>query len=687
MKELAQGIASLGRGPDTELVHMTKGEIAAMQRLAMANGGSLTINPHTGLPEAGFLSSILPMLATAVASYFGGPMAGAAVGGALGAVTNKRNPLLGAGLGALGGYGSGNISNMLTGAGETVANTANTEMANTLGQKAAETAVPNEVARMVSTNPEFANMGMTPQEYAALAEKTGGVSGLSSTPEEIAALQNSARVYAANAYVPPQQSYFEKLASGAKNLPTGALTDKKNLMNMGLAAVPMAMGLMGGSSKGLGGPGSNLPYSTPSVPFSKAQASTRTTQYPTSPYGPEYAYFTGDRTYGPGNSLATYGAAEGGLASLKGFADGGGVEYPDLNFAQPQMRPDQMQQNLNNYGEPVGYADGGLAMFPQGSLGGRFSNPSTPIPSTGRHAFDEGTGGGGPINMPTRLTSGNMQAQANSMGLGTSNRPEDAGIQGGPMMGMATSLPAMPRAPAPPPGATVINGQMMPRQGSVLNGGMATQASRFQPRFNAENSGFFDASPARVSAPAAGAGIPAAGGYTPFSLYGPGGFQPAAPQVAPLTQAQATAARPSPPPVVAPAPDPGNYYDGGAGNGGGYGASGGLPRDFKQYAGGSGIADLTPTYAAGGKLLRGPGDGVSDSIPAVITGPRPQRAALADGEFVVPARIVSELGNGSTEAGARKLYAMMDRVQHARKKSIGKNRVAVNSRAEKMLPA
>jgi hypothetical protein len=90
-------------------------------------------------------------------------------------------------------------------------------------------------------------------------------------------------------------------------------------------------------------------------------------------------------------------------------------------------------------------------------------------------------------------------------------------------------------------------------------------------------------------------------------------------------------------------------------------------------------------YSDGGRLLRGPGDGVSDSIPASIGDKRPAR--LADGEFVVPARIVSELGNGSTEAGARKLYAMMDRVQKARKKSIGKNRVAVNSRSEKMLPA
>jgi hypothetical protein len=90
-------------------------------------------------------------------------------------------------------------------------------------------------------------------------------------------------------------------------------------------------------------------------------------------------------------------------------------------------------------------------------------------------------------------------------------------------------------------------------------------------------------------------------------------------------------------------------------------------------------------YSDGGRLLRGPGDGVSDSIPATIGNKRPAR--LADGEFVVPARIVSELGNGSTEAGARKLYAMMDRVQAARRGSIGKGKVAKNSRADKYLPA
>ena len=91
-------------------------------------------------------------------------------------------------------------------------------------------------------------------------------------------------------------------------------------------------------------------------------------------------------------------------------------------------------------------------------------------------------------------------------------------------------------------------------------------------------------------------------------------------------------------------------------------------------------------YSDGGRLLKGPGDGVSDSIPATI-GRKQQPARLADGEFVVPARIVSELGNGSTDAGAKKLYAMLDRVQRARGKTTGKNKVAANSRADKYLPA
>jgi hypothetical protein len=155
---------------------------------------------------------------------------------------------------------------------------------------------------------------------------------------------------------------------------------------------------------------------------------------------------------------------------------------------------------------------------------------------------------------------------------------------------------------------------------------------------------------------------------------------------------------------AAPGPDgpgPGPAGDGGASPGAGQGtaagvgdtiATGGLvPRRMAlgglgSLAGGGATSQYNlGGYSDGGRLLRGPGDGVSDSIPATIGDKQPAR--LADGEFVVPARIVSELGNGSTEAGARKLYAMMDRVQKARGKTTGKNRVAANTRADKYLPA
>jgi hypothetical protein len=71
-------------------------------------------------------------------------------------------------------------------------------------------------------------------------------------------------------------------------------------------------------------------------------------------------------------------------------------------------------------------------------------------------------------------------------------------------------------------------------------------------------------------------------------------------------------------------------------------------------------------YAAGGvpRFLSGGGDGMSDSIPATIEGK--QEARLADGEFVIPADVVSHLGNGSSKAGAKQLYSMMDKIRKAR---------------------
>jgi hypothetical protein len=93
---------------------------------------------------------------------------------------------------------------------------------------------------------------------------------------------------------------------------------------------------------------------------------------------------------------------------------------------------------------------------------------------------------------------------------------------------------------------------------------------------------------------------------------------------------------------------------------------GGIPT-----AASGGLASLG-SYSDGGRLLKGPGDGMSDNIPAQIGKRQPAR--LADGEFVVPADVVSHIGNGSTDAGAKRLYSMMDKIRQARtgKKAQGK---------------
>jgi hypothetical protein len=108
----AQQAQSKGRGQDTMLVHMTPGEVKGLQALAMSQGGSLTINPQTGLPEAGFLSAILPMVAGFALGPAGFQMmsalqAGLTVGALTGVATGSLKKGLMAGLGAYGGAGLG----------------------------------------------------------------------------------------------------------------------------------------------------------------------------------------------------------------------------------------------------------------------------------------------------------------------------------------------------------------------------------------------------------------------------------------------------------------------------------------------------------------------------------------------------------------------------------------------------
>jgi hypothetical protein len=148
LHDAAQHLAAQGRGPDDQLIHMSSNEIAGLQAIAKAHGGSLTINPETGLAEAGFLDSLMPMIVGAGLMYATGGAAGAVtpglmgmsmpatIGLGVGALQTARTGDLGkgvmAGLGAYGGAG------MLGAAGQA----GMLESAESAAQRAAQTTAP-----------------------------------------------------------------------------------------------------------------------------------------------------------------------------------------------------------------------------------------------------------------------------------------------------------------------------------------------------------------------------------------------------------------------------------------------------------------------------------------------------------------------------------------------------------------
>lgn len=128
----AQNVQAQGRGNDTMLVHMTPGEVGGLQALARAHGGSLSINPNTGLPEAGFLETIFPVVAGAgLTALTGNPMLAAGLVGGLGTVaTGDLSKGLLMGLSAYGGAGLAGSAANLASAGAPEAAMAATDLTN-----------------------------------------------------------------------------------------------------------------------------------------------------------------------------------------------------------------------------------------------------------------------------------------------------------------------------------------------------------------------------------------------------------------------------------------------------------------------------------------------------------------------------------------------------------------------------
>jgi hypothetical protein len=184
LADAARAVQSRGRNNDTMLVHMTPNEVNSLQGLAMANGGTLTINPNTGLPEADFLDAILPMIAgfalgPAGFALMSAPMAALTVGGLTGIATGDLGKGLMAGLGAFGGA---NIGGALSSAGtqSLQSQAMTTEVANQVAADAATQAAAAQANTLAGTQLATPMVGSQAGADAILAAAQNAPTGFSS---------------------------------------------------------------------------------------------------------------------------------------------------------------------------------------------------------------------------------------------------------------------------------------------------------------------------------------------------------------------------------------------------------------------------------------------------------------------------------------------------------------------------
>lgn len=578
------GIASLlssqGRNGDSMLIHMAPEEVQGLQSLAMAAGGSLSINPETGLYEASFLKKLLPTLLGIGLSFIPGvgPLAAA---GLVGAGETIRTGDLGKGLMAgLGAYGGAGLAGGLAGAG-------------TLAKAGAD--------------------------KIALQQTLGGEGAK-------AALQGAAK-----------QAAQQGVSTYGSNILGGVSALKDAGLGAAAKGLGSTLGTTGVTSLGMTAANAMTPEYKP--PKGSEEESL---YYISQGYDPEKGFLGGEyvKKY-PG---------------LPGYAEGGDVasepqqdlkSYYQSLLAAPQQAPQQnaaLQQYMTDLNKFVA-TSGPTAPKTSPTYVAPPPPPEPPKDDT-KNDKDKDKGGGGGGNMPDDWDRDYDWDTLSGFGISREDvenalRNYNAGSAG---MGQGQN-----------------QNFDAPRMGGVAN----PFVEGFTPDFN-----MLDYTQ-----------LPGYGGNTGMNQGMKGGI-PGAQDNFDISQI------------------PGygnNALDMFRGPQGGMGGMGNMSKSGMEdygmqnymdnfgefnnmYSGGGSLGD----YSDGGRMLRGPGDGMSDNIPAEIRGRKGrQPARLADGEFVIPADVVSHLGNGSSEAGSRKLYKMMDNIRKAR---TGRTKQAPAVKVDKYLP-
>ena len=607
-----QGLASLGRNGDSMLVHMSPSEVAGLQGLAMAQGGSLTINPDTGLPEAfnlgGFFKSLLPTIVGGAASMIPGmqfasyPMlTGILAGAATGALTNK-NKLLGAVTGGLGGYsgagimGAGKAAAGAMGSAE-AAKTAATNAGIGGGSSGLTTGGGFIPGATSGADLAYNNALLSSQGAGITNSAVSGASGAMDVDKLLAAGKpiGMANTVASTASLPPDPTFLGNVGSAFKGI-GGAATGNQAAIDAytkGIGA-ESTLGALGKTALPFGGAavmGGLEASDLYGEPLQRAEAE-KYDPYARLNLGSD----TGLRLVAKGGYIDGYATGgtiqSGGIRDLYGTPDNQPTISPGLSgFGLGRLNNLAGEQAMTQ-AQTLGYAEGGVASL-------ELPDPSKTVSA--------------PENLENMILNETaktemLENQLNNMAsnaLNTGNIPTQNYAPGA----LSNVAAGMQNQPVPPQASFVQN--LTSARTGYAEGGDVSNYRQDQAALNLD------------SLPSLNVNTGKSSYMTPDGngLYAGRFFKEAYrqdPNINPLFK------------LLSRLPD---------------------DRVF------------TRQMAKGG-YLDGQGDGMSDSIPATIEGKQPAR--LADGEFVIPADVVSHLGNGSTKAGSKRLYAMLDKVRKAR---------------------
>tara|TARA_R110000868_G_scaffold10426_11_gene51168 strand:- start:46 stop:1875 length:1830 start_codon:yes stop_codon:yes gene_type:complete len=593
---------------------MTPKEVGGLQALAQAQGGSLTINPHTGLPEAGILGSILPMILGAAATFLTGGalapwVAPLVIGAGTGAIKGDLMAGLTAGLGAFGGVG---LAGAAMGAGAGAAGAATNAATNVAANSAGALAPLGEVApALAEAGASTAGMGA-----AGVLLPTGSSALSAITPTAAPSLAGAGAGAGAGA-APAAGGLFKGALGNFGSNFESALAGP-----LGSGAAPSAMstglGTMGVISS-VGGAmqpkGPKMPedtdvshYRGPYLPAPR-QVSFPTNRDPND--SSEYSFFEPSNPY-PGYVDVTEDPQQYNRVT---FADGGAVPTSERDYG---FKPAWGAPGQSNYIGPASQYGGLSGVNDISSLLANLVNQG---------GFGSGLAGMAGLNgLISQYASQNGATPTSAWNSMPGNQQQ------------TSTTPTMAPIRRPPPGEVGL-----PAAKEFDYG--------FKPMWGQQPTAG-NASPPLPGAPATSTSTPNSSPQSPYSV---SPYAPPYQYNSVLQQLMNNGQTGSSFPMS-------------------FAAGGETLRDgafivdartVSELGNGSSGAGQELLAQYGGQPIRGPGDGVSDSIHANIGGL--QEARIARDEVKFDPEAVARIGRGNPEQGAKKLYALMEKAHKARR--------------------